>query len=46
MSRKITKGIAPLEEIAQSTNEDGFIEIVDDADIVELVMMEDYEWNN
>ncbi|GIO95286.1 hypothetical protein J14TS5_03720 [Paenibacillus lautus] len=38
MSRKLIKGIEPLVEIIESANEDGFIEIVDDEDIIELEM--------
>ncbi|MFE0560863.1 hypothetical protein ACFW1P_33590 [Paenibacillus sp. NPDC058910] len=38
MNRKLIKGFEPLEEIIESANEDGFIEIVEDEDIIELVM--------
>ncbi|SYX84012.1 hypothetical protein [Paenibacillus alvei] len=38
MSRKLIKGCKPLEEIIETANEDGIIEIVDDEDIIELVM--------
>ncbi|MED2254682.1 MULTISPECIES: hypothetical protein [Brevibacillus] len=38
MSRKLIKEFEPLEEIIDSAKEEGFMEIVDDEDIIELVM--------
>ena len=38
MRRKLIKGFEPLDEILESAKEDGFIEIVDDEVIIELVM--------
>ncbi|WP_256437643.1 hypothetical protein [Brevibacillus sp. HB1.2] len=38
MSRKLIKRFEPLVEIIESAHEDGFIEIVDDEDMIELVM--------
>lgn len=38
MSRRLIKEIEPLEKIIESAKEEGFIELVDDEDIIELVM--------
>ncbi|MEK4509255.1 MULTISPECIES: hypothetical protein [Paenibacillus] len=40
MSKKLIKRFESLEEIIESANEIGIIEIVDDEDIIELVMEE------
>jgi len=37
LSRKVSKGLAPLDEIIGTANDEGFIEIVDDEDVIELM---------